>query len=76
MNLYLLVATAPVYYDCYDSFVICAENEEEAREIAQASGADETNWGKTPFWTSSKYSTCELLTPKEKGVVVSSFNAG
>lgn len=81
--LYLLRATKPTSYDCFDAFVIEAITEEDAREIAQKAGGDETSgWDyrtRIPFWTSDEYSSCELLSElktKPGEIVISSFNAG
>ena len=63
-------------YDCYDSFVINAHSELEARRIAQFSGGDETRGTgkKKRFWTNTKSSSCKLLNNK-LSIVCSSFNA-
>lgn len=46
MNLYILQNTDNLDYDTYDSIVVCAESEEEARYIhpCYGSGYDSTVW--------------------------------
>ena len=61
-----------VPYDCYFGFVICAENEKQARSLANARAADE---GKV--WDNPKYVSCKELVPSNTpGIVMSDFNAG
>lgn len=80
--LYLLRNKKPITYDCYDSFLIEANSEEDAREIAQKAGADEIRKGgdrNFPFWTDEENSSCVLLSElktKPGEIVLSSFNAG
>ena len=75
------------YYDKYDSFVISAYTELQARRIAQFNGGYEIykilkngfkSSKKIPFWTNNKLSSCELLDTNNMsiGVVCGSFNAG
>lgn len=60
-------------YDKYDSFLVSAENETNARIIAASYAADEGS----SAWADSKYSTCEILVPIQKEcLIMSSFNAG
>ena len=62
-------------YDLFDGFVIQAEDEKQARGIADANGADE-NLFQRP-WLSDEYTTCkELVAGDGPGVILSSFNAG
>lgn len=65
-------------------FVVCAESEEEARQLAHANAGDENRGeflgGKTADtkspWLDAKYSTCAELTPAhEKGIVLQDFNS-
>jgi len=59
-------------YDEFDSFIIRAENEDGAREIAFKNAADEKL-----EWRDKNLSICEIVSIKgEIGVVCSSFNAG
>ncbi len=62
-------------YDAYDGHVIAAESEEEARAFAAQGAADE---GKE-VWSDGEKVKCELIGETlgaDKGVVLSSFNAG
>lgn len=71
------------WYDKSFGFVICADSEEEARQLAHANAGDEnrgeflsskTADTKQP-WIDPKYSTCVELTPAhEKGVVIQDFH--
>ena len=82
MNLYLLMQNVTMGYDTYDSVVVAAETEEEARLIHPE------NWSDNPWnrryahsWAISPEDvTVELLGVAvegiEKGVILSSFNAG
>jgi hypothetical protein len=79
MPLYWLRAKLDVGYDAYDSFVVSAKNEKEAREMCQLEGADEIGWRepKIPFWTDPKMSACKEISSKTPhGIIVGSFNAG
>ena len=77
MNLYYLWQDENKDYDTYDSCVVCAENEEEAKSIHP-----DENWGwRSCTWASSVENVkCELIgiatDNVEKGVVIASFNAG
>lgn len=78
MKLWILKAKKPVGYDSYNSFVVRAESEKNARKLAAESKGDE-NYISRPvsFWESPDFSSCEELTalgPEE--IVVGSFNAG
>jgi len=60
------------WYNKSFGFIIRAENEKEAREIAQESGGDETN-KKRKAW-GERYSTCvELEAITDKGVIMQDF---
>jgi len=73
-NIYLIEPTsrADIGWDCYDGFVIIADNEKEARNFCPY--ADE---GKKT-WLYKTYSTIEKIgeSDKEKGLYLASFNAG
>ena len=72
------------WYDKAFGFVVRAESEQQARELAQQQAGDEDRGKfmqqriantKTP-WTDPKYSTCdELLADGEAGVVMRDFAA-
>ena len=69
MKLWLLMRKDSVGYDEYDSFVVRAENEEEARRLAR----DSTSNG----WTSEDQVDCHILL--EEGIaeiILGSYNAG
>lgn len=85
MNLYLISQDINDDYDTYDSAVVAAESEDDARTIHPDSGIcgewDESDWWSESGWL--KYSdidkiTVELIgtTDRERGVVLASFNAG
>lgn len=72
-------------YDTYDSCIVCAKNEKEARTISPEGGIFVETAGKKGFhWTSWAKSasaiTCEEIgtanETQKKGVVLASFNAG
>lgn len=63
------------WYDKAFGFVIRAENEEQARKIADENAGDENYGGEHP-WLNSKQSTCVLLTNEGKQeLVLRDFNA-
>lgn len=80
MNLYFLSRTDYVGYDEYDSFVMCAESEEEARKF-QPNGKEFTDELYQGSWTKNICDVhCVLIGAASekvrKGVVIASFNAG
>ena len=62
------------WYDKAFGFIVCAASEDEARQIAQANGGDETRSGE-PAWTDSNLSTCEEMVAGERGVVMQDFRS-
>lgn len=73
MKLYMISRTEDIGYDEYDSFVIAAESQEQARQIAADANGDE---GRAP-WLDSTRSICREIDAKsEKGIVLRSFQAG
>lgn len=84
LKIYKLEAISNINYDCYDSFVISAYTELQARRIAQFNGGDEIKKNyynsktKIPFWTNKELSSCELLDTNNMsiGIVCGSYNAG
>ena len=86
MKIYLISQDVNNDYDTYDSAVVCAENEEDARKINPTGGEDITDTPDidgTPYF----YSWCFLKDVKaeyigeakeesKRGVVCASFNAG
>ena len=78
MNLYLLEQDENSSYDTYDSCVVAAENEEDARSISPTGGWSD-NWYNA--WASKPENVTVTLIgiadeKIEKGIVLSSFNAG
>ena len=87
LNLYLLTQDVNSDYDTYDSAVVAAKTEEEARMIHPAEfenpdrgnwlGIEEENWSS---WCDAENVTVLLIGTADKsikkGVVISSFNAG
>lgn len=83
MNLYLLTQTIHQDYDTFDSAVVCANSEEEARYIHPQSNVSEEwykDWWLIDSWCDPKDVKITLIgianrnTPK--GVICASFNAG
>ena len=77
MKLYLLERNAfqpaMVIYDCNNGFVIRADTEQRAREIASQQQGDE---GRST-WLDPKLSSCrELSADGPEQVVIRDFNAG
>jgi hypothetical protein len=73
MKLYLLEQKDNNDYDTYDSCLVCAENEADARTIEPNEDVND--------WALSKDSiTCkeigEANDKQERGVIIASFNAG
>ena len=82
MNIYLIVRDDEGGYDSYDSAVVCAENEEEARKIHPGGGGQDTQETAEMFDTwcnltevSVKY-IGEAKEVSVKGIICTSFNAG
>ncbi len=89
MPYFVLRAKEEVGYDCYDGFVVEADNEIEARKIAQENGGDEiqewvhryTKRIDVQFWINAALSTCEPIEEagwhrEQTGVILGSYNAG
>lgn len=76
MKLYLLTRNDKTGYDEYLGYVIAADNETQARDIAAANAADEG----VEVWNSQLDCNVTLLainsTKREAGIVLESFNAG
>jgi hypothetical protein len=80
MKLYLLKQTDNNDYDTFDSCLVCAKDEADARTISPTGGVfvENQRWG---TWAkSAKSITCEEIgtanEKQERGVVLASFNAG
>lgn len=86
MNLYKLSQSTNNDYDTYDSCVVCAENEHEAKTIHPSSFAKEDWFLRVDEWRSNTWATCledvkcELIGVSSEnikpGLVLASFNAG
>lgn len=84
MNIYLVSTVAKIDYDEYDSFVIVANSEEEARATHPGNYCEEVQSEDTDeydLWTPFKDIRVELVgianeTYDTKEVICSSFNAG
>lgn len=86
MKLYLLEQTDNNDYDTYDSCIVCAENEEDAKNISPDSEYDDETYAfvenkKYSQWAMKKESiTCEEIGEANanipRGVVIASYNAG
>lgn len=62
-------------YDEYDSFVVRADTEQEARELCTKE--EETDYKAANHWLEKIRSTCKPLhAAGETGVILGSFNAG
>jgi hypothetical protein len=80
MNLYLLSQDVNNNYDTYDSMVVCAENEHEAKRMHPGGGVDEwidqyATWASAPDQVSVKYLGVADASI-ERGKIITSFNAG
>lgn len=78
MNLYLLSRDDANNYDTYDSIVVCAESEDEARKIhphGRFTSDKYRSWASSPDLVSAKLIGVADLSI-EKGVVHTSYNAG
>lgn len=82
MNLYLISQDVNTGYDTFDSAVVAAETEEEAKTIHPADyNSDEPVTENTgDVWSPLSKVQCKLLgtaiESTEKGVICASFNAG
>ena len=74
MKLYLTFQTDNNDYDTFDSLVVCANTEEEARKILPDDDCKER------YWTQTEDVKVEYLGEakkgSKKGVILASFNAG
>lgn len=84
MNLYLLSQNERNGYDTYDSCVVCAESEDEAKRIHPREQNEcfhgRNNWQSETWASYPENVTCKLIGTAadnvKKGVVCASFNAG
>lgn len=79
MKLWLLSQKDNTGYDTFDSCVVAAETEEDARTIHPAEGQYKTwywsEWANTPDSVQVKL-IGEATPGAERGVILASFNAG
>jgi hypothetical protein len=81
VNIYLVSQTQNCGYDTYSDFVVCAKNEEEARNANPINGK-QIDWSKPQYeWCSGpEHVTADLIGKAAKGikagVICASFNAG
>jgi len=83
MNIYHISQTVNTDYDTYDAAVVCAPDEETARNMDPSSGGPML-WGRyVPFWSwcsSPSDVQVRYLGPADPsvkpGLVLASFNAG
>ena len=73
MKLYKITQDVNDGYDTFDSAIVCAESEEEARNINI--GSDLFNEWASPSDVKVKY-IGEAAEGTKKGIVLASFNAG
>lgn len=72
-RIWLLEHIGRTPFDAYDSFVIRAPTEEDARALAEARDNPDTDG----TWTDPERSTCERISPRgEPGIISSDFNGG
>lgn len=85
LKLYLLTQNDNNGYDTYDSCIVCAKDEKEAKTISPEGGIFVETSGKRGSWRTSwalrsSSITCEEIGTangdQKKGVILSSFNAG
>ena len=81
MKLYLLSQNTNSGYDTYDSCVVCAENEEDAKTILPDGGIFGDNQYQGWWWVEdiNLVRCVEIGTAnedQERGVIIESFNAG
>lgn len=80
MKLYLLTQNDNRKYNTYDSCLVCAENEEDARTITPSGDifVENEKWGSWAKKASAIF--CEEIGEANKkqtrGVIIASFNAG
>jgi len=80
MNLYLLSQDDRRGYDTYDSVVVAAESEAEARLITPGFRGFDDSWRSSDWARAPELVAVELIgvavPGTEAGVILSSFNAG
>jgi hypothetical protein len=74
MNLYLISQTVNDDYDTYDAAIVCAPDEETARNTLPSSYADGDSWAAVEHVKVELIG--EALDSLPQGVVLASFHAG
>ncbi len=75
MKLYLISQNVNNEYDTYDSFVVCAENEESAKIVHPLDNERSSRWVKNPDDITVEY-LGEAREGMVAGEILGSFNAG
>lgn len=77
MKLFLISQSENSDYDTYDSFVVCADNEQEAKDIVwdKYSRTTYSPWAFNKEAVSSEQ-IGEANEKQERGIILASFNAG
>ncbi len=80
MKIYLLSQDDNNNYDTYDSIIVCAESEEDARTITPYGGPFVENERCSSWAKKSSAISCEEIGEANdkqiRGVIIASFNAG
>ena len=80
MKLFLISQDENCGYDTYDSAVVCAESEEDAKKMNPSGGRATDEKEDYGTWTTLKHVDVEYIGEAKEGsepeVVCSSFNAG
>jgi hypothetical protein len=79
MKIYLLFQSENTGYDTYDSCVVCAENEEDAKTITPDGIPFDEEWSHGWCVSPEQVDCREIGTAndnQERGVICASFNAG
>ena len=79
MNLYLISQDANSEYDTFDALVVCAKNEEEARNITPDKDncfyAEYSDWCISPEYVSVEFLGVADINVRRE-VILASYNAG
>jgi len=79
MNLYLISQDQNTGWDTYDSAVVCAHDEEEARSIHPSpydKDFKSDTWCNSPAHVKVKWIGIAAVEYDEPGIICTSFNAG
>lgn len=78
MKLFLISQTTSPEYDAYDSAIVCANDEDDAKTIhpyEENPNWDGDSWCRSPSYVSAKY-IGEASIDLRRGVILASFNGG